>query len=95
MRSATSAMIQATYDAGRSLIESLPLGFPSPSLSAQPDGQLTLEWYRSPTRNFSISVDPDRLIHYAGLFGFEEHYGNMPLTADLPDKILRLATEVY
>ena len=29
------------------VLESLPLGFPAPSIGAEPDGSLTLEWHRS------------------------------------------------
>ena len=37
-------------------LESLPLDFPPPSIGAEPDGQLTLEWHRSARRTLSISV---------------------------------------
>jgi hypothetical protein len=70
------------------------LGFPRPSISAQPDGQLTLEWYRTATRTLSLSIDPDGFIHYAGLFGAEEHFGTVAFLGGLPDRILRLASEV-
>ncbi len=85
---------QATYHSAYTLIESLPLGFPRPSISAQPDGQLTLEWYRSPTRTLSIGIDPDGLIHYAGLIGAEQHFGTVPLLDGIPNRILRLASEI-
>ena len=39
---------QATLAAAYMLIESLPLGFPRPSIGAEPDGHITLEWRRSP-----------------------------------------------
>ena len=32
------------------LIEALPHGFPSPTVTAKPDGHLNLEWYRNPLR---------------------------------------------
>jgi len=85
---------QETLRATYSLLDSLPFGFPLPSISAHPDGQLTLEWYRSPTRNFSISVDPDGWIHYAGLFGAGKHFGTVPSLGGIPGRILRLASEV-
>jgi hypothetical protein len=88
------AVEQETYRSAYVLIESLPLGFPRPSVSAQPDGQLTLEWYRTPTRTLSISIDPDGFIHYAALFGVEKHFGTVPFIDGLPDRILRLASEV-
>ncbi len=85
---------QVTYQSAYALIESLPLGFPRPSISAQPDGQLTFEWYRTPTRTLSISIDPDGFIHYAVLFGSETHFGTVPILDGLPKRILRLASEV-
>jgi hypothetical protein len=88
------AVEQETLRSTYQVIESLPLGFPRPSISAQPDGQLTLEWYRSPMRTLSVSVDPDGYVHYAGLFGVEKHFGTVPLLGGLPAKILRLASEV-
>lgn len=83
-----------TLDAAHKLLESLPYGFPLPSISAQPDGLLTMEWHRTPRRTFSISVDPDGLIHYAGLFGPEKQFGTVIYFDRLPEKILRLAGEV-
>lgn len=88
------AVEQETLRMAYCLIESLPLGFPRPSVSAQPDGQLTFEWYRTPTRTLSISIDPDGFIHYGGLFGSEQHFGTVPFIDSLPDRILRLANEV-
>ena len=85
---------RAALEAAYRLLDMLPLGFPRPSISAQPDGLLTLEWYRTPTRNFSISIDPIGCIHYAGLFGADEHYGTVAFFDGLPERILRLASEV-
>lgn len=85
---------QETLRMAYTLIESLPLGFPRPSISAQADGQLTFEWYRSPTRTLSISIDPDGFIHFGGLFGPEKHFGTVAFLDGLPDRILRLASEV-
>jgi preprotein translocase subunit Sss1 len=89
-RAAEQETLRNTYQ----VIEALPLGFPRPSISAQPDGQLTLEWYRSPTRTLSISIDPDGYIHYAGLFGVEKHFGTVPFLGGLPAKVVQLASEV-
>jgi hypothetical protein len=85
---------QDTYRAAYELIELLPLRFPRPSPGAQPNGMLTLEWYHSPTRNFSISINADGFIHYAGLFGSEEHCGTVPILNGMPEKLRRLACEV-
>jgi hypothetical protein len=72
------------------LIESLPLGFPRPSISAEPDGQLTLEWYKSPSRTLSVSVDPDGFLHYAGLFGASKRYGTLAYFSSAPAELIQL-----
>lgn len=83
---------QATLRQAYSLIESLPLGFPRPSIGAEPDGHLTLEWHKSPTRTLSISIDPDGYLHFAGLFGSDKRYGTITFfsTAPDPDELIQL-----
>jgi hypothetical protein len=77
------------------VLESLPLGFPLPSIGAEPDGQFTLEWHRSPSQTFSVSVDPDGLLHYAGLFGPNRRFGTEVLYDELPEVIQRSIRELY
>jgi hypothetical protein len=38
-------------------VEALPLDTPIPSVGAEPDGHLTLEWYRAPRRVLSVSPE--------------------------------------
>jgi hypothetical protein len=85
---------QETYRAAYLLIESLPLGFPRPSIGAEPDGQLTLEWYKSPRRCLSVSVDPDGFLHYAGLYGPSKRYGTMMFTGTAPNELILLVRDV-
>ena len=87
-----------TQDALRNayrLLESLPLGFPLPSIGAEPDGQLTLEWHRSARRTPSVSVSPDDDLHYAALFGPNRVYGTEAFFGELPASILDLVQRVY
>jgi hypothetical protein len=83
--------LRTTYQ----LLESLPLGFPRPSIGAEPDGQLTLEWHRSPGQTLSVSVDPDGYLHYAGLFGPNRRFGTEVFMGELPEVIQRCIQEVY
>lgn len=76
------------------LIESLPLGFPRPSISAEPDGQLTFEWYKSPARTLSVSVDPDGFLHYAGLYGASKRYGTLDYSLSAPPELLQLVRDL-
>ena len=83
-----------TYQAAYRLIESLPLAFPRPSIGAEPDGQLTLEWYKSPCRALSISVDPAGLLHYAGLYGANKRFGTMAFFSAAPSELIQLVRDL-
>src|SRR5262245_51649772 len=49
---------QKSLDDAYRVLDSLPLGLPLPSVGADPDGQVTLEWRTSSRRTLSVSVDP-------------------------------------
>ena len=85
---------QETYHAAYVLIESLPLGFPRPSIGAEPDGHLTLEWYKSPRRTLSVSVDPHGFLHYAGLYGPSKRYGTLAFFSTVPSELIQLVRDV-
>ncbi len=76
------------------LLESLPLGPRPPSVGAEPDGSLTLEWHRSPRRTLSVSVSPDGDLHYAALFGPNREYGTEVFFGEIPERILALIQRV-
>lgn len=85
---------QSTLTAAYLLIDSLPLGFLRPSIGAEPDGHITLEWRRSPMRTLSVSVDPDGYLHYAGLFGTDKRYGTLTFFSSAPEELLRLVQDL-
>jgi len=88
------AVEQETYAATYTLIDSLPLGFPRPSIGAEPDGQLTLEWHKSPRRTLSLSVDSNGYLHYAGLFGPNKRYGTLTFFSTAPDELIQLVRDL-
>ncbi len=70
--------------AAQRVVRSLPPGMAAPSVGAEPDGQITLEWHHSRRRTLSISVNPERELHFAALLGpssicgKEFFYGSFP-----------------
>ena len=56
-------------------LQSLPLGIEAPEIGAEPDGAITLEWYRSTKRVLSISINPGGWIYYAALIGASRRHG--------------------
>ncbi len=75
-------------------IEALPLGFPLPSVGAEPDGHLTLEWYSSPRWILSVSISPEGMLYYAALFGTRSERGSDYFWGEIPQHILELIKEV-
>ena len=79
----------AIFAANR-FLEMLPPGLPGPIVGAEPDGYVTLEWYRSPWRILSVSVGPDDSLHYAALLGPNKQYGTEIFFGDVPKSIVAL-----
>jgi hypothetical protein len=92
------AVSDETCQMARAVIEALSRELSSsqvPSAGAEPDGQLTLEWYRSPRRLLSVSIDPMGYLHYAALIGASETYGTESFFGDaIPRTILDLIRRV-
>lgn len=87
---------QECYQYAAQLIQTLGYGFPKPSFGAEPDGELTIEWYKNPYRTISISVTKDGYLHYSALFGpkvFQN--GTEEFNGELPVKIRELIQQVY
>ena len=72
----------------------LPLGIEAPEISAESDGAITLEWYRSPTRVLSISINPDGWVYYAALIGTSRRHGVDYALIGISDELLGLISQV-
>lgn len=87
---------QAAFDAAYKFIEALlPFNLPAPSVGAEPDGHITLEWYVSPRRTLSLSLSPEGEIHYAALIGEYKPYDSIRFYGEIPEVIRKLIAQVY
>ncbi len=84
---------EKTFENAYRFIQALPLGYPLPSVGAEPDGHLTLEWYRAPRWTLSVSVSPEGILYYAALFGNSDPRGSEPFFGTIPLSILDLIKE--
>ena len=84
------AVSEATYRLTRKFMDALPLGLPAPAFGAEPDGQLTVEWYSSPRRTLSISISAEGELHYAALVGASKAYGTEAFFGEVPRAIVDL-----
>jgi hypothetical protein len=70
-------------------IDLLPSDMPGPDVVPEPDGEIALEWYKTPGWVLSISIGPRNRLTYAGLFGQNKIYG----AEDWHTTIPRVVTE--
>jgi hypothetical protein len=59
----------------RRFIRALPENLPLPEFSPEPDGSISLDWIRSRTRLFSLSVGRSDRLAYAWLDGTDKGHG--------------------
>ena len=89
------AVREETYHLAHQFLAALPLSTPLLSIGAEPDRQITVEWYRSPQRTMSVSISPDGDLHYAALLGLTKPYGTEPFVGEvakiISDLIYRVA----
>src|SRR5919108_1230469 len=74
-----------TYHNARRFLEALTGAWPPPSVAADPDGEISLEWYRGPRMRFSVSIGPDATVSYAGMFGTSTAHGTETFIDEVPD----------
>lgn len=82
------------YQLAIQFLKALPLGTSEPAIGAEPDGHLTMEWYRSPHRTLSISISPGSEVHYAALIGSGKAYGTEPFFGDVPETVMNLINRI-
>jgi len=90
-----TAISKEVRDTAIRFVEALPLAFPQPSVSAEPDGHINLEWYRNPRRVISVSVAPSDRLHWAALIGSESPRGSARFIDRVPESILRYIARVF
>jgi len=78
------AVREETYHLARQFLAALPLSTPAPSIGAEPDGHITVEWYPSPHRTLSVSISPEGELHLAALLGSAKTYGTEPFIGGVP-----------
>ena len=77
------------------MVSTLPCGCPLPSVGVEPDGHLTLEWYRNPRSTLSVSVSPESDLYYAALFETSDVRARERFVGDLPAIVVTLIERVF
>ena len=77
-----------TLHLARKLIASLPKEYQLPTVTGEPDGHVSIEWYASPRRLISVSVSPTGTLYWAALIGAEDPRGSCQFYGDAPKTLL-------
>lgn len=85
---------QKTLDKASRFLDNLPVNCPAPSIGAEPDGAITLEWHRSARCTVSVSVSEDDRVDFAAVFGSNSVYGTTSFVLEVPETILDLIRQV-
>jgi hypothetical protein len=83
--------VAASYDGyvkAEKFIKSLPANIPAPEVAIDPDGDISLEWYRAPRRVFSVSIGSADELTFAGIFGKSTAHGTETFNFQIPQSVL-------
>ena len=74
-------------DFAKTFIRALPTTAPLPELSADPDGEVSLDWFFGERRVLSVSVGPTGRCTFAWLFGKRSNRGTDWIEDEIPASI--------
>ncbi|QXD13983.1 hypothetical protein GQ464_010985 [Rhodocaloribacter litoris] len=77
-----------SYLEARRFLGLLPMTFPMPDVTVEPEGVIAFEWYNGPKRVFAVGIGRDGLLTYAGLFGINKTHGTEYFGDEIPETIL-------
>ena len=64
-----SPVTEETVRQAKKLVKSLPDTNPSPSIGADPDGEISFDWYVDPNWNLTLSIGGTGRVSFSGFFG--------------------------
>jgi len=85
---------QEVFHCAIRFLNSFPLGMEAPEVGAEPDGAITLEWYQSPNKVVSISINPDGWVYWAALIGTSKRHGADYSLMGISDDSLKIILQV-
>ena len=77
------------------LIELLPASSPLPNCDADPDGEICFDWPLETRRVFSVSMSPNGVLSYAGLFERAKLKGRVILDDRMPAEIMHCLNRLF
>lgn len=89
------AVLPETSATASRLLELLPSDMPLPVITAEPDGQLNFEWYKTPRRLLTTSISAHGVLYWAALIDSEDPRGSCLFADEFPGTLLYWIGQVY
>jgi hypothetical protein len=78
---------EVSYSNARRFLSLMPRTWVKPEISADPDGELAVEWRTGPRKRFSVSIGPEERVSYAWLNGTERGNGTDTFVDEIPEGV--------
>lgn len=75
-------------------IKAMPPILPKPSIGADPDGDLSLDWHETSDRTIMVSINSQGKLHFAALVGQSRFTGAEPFVGEWPRQLVDLIRQV-
>lgn len=69
-------------------LNTLPSAVPAPEVGLDPDGEISFEWIVSKNKQLVVSLSPDGLLSYAGIYGRASKHGKEQFDDTVPQEII-------
>ena len=76
------------YTEAIKLIELLPSSLPMPEITAEPSGEIGMEWRKGKRQIFVVSLSGKNTLTYAGIFGINKAHGTEYFGESIPHVII-------
>ncbi len=84
-----------TLAMGKNFFYRMPAAYPKPDISSHPNGDLAFEWYVSPRRILTVTINDSGRLNYAWMIGVDRQYGTKHLLDRFPEEITAALRNIY
>jgi hypothetical protein len=84
-----------SLNVGLEFLDQLPAFVANPEVTADPDGEISFEWFKSDDMILTLSVSSERKIAFAGIFGQERPHGIENFGLEIPSTVLMYLSRYF
>jgi len=89
------AVSYETYLHAQRFLEDFPTNYPLPEIAADPDGEISFEWYAGKNRVFSMSIGAGERMSWMMICGSISMHGTEPYFDEIPSAVFQCIAKLY